>query len=208
MDAALRLFEERGYEKTTMRAVAQEAGVSLGNAYYYFAAKDHLVQGFYDRLQELHHEQAKRALGSSRSLAERWKLAELSFLDVAEPYHPFAGKFFAVAAEPTSPLSPFSKESAPARAASTALLRTVVEGSDVKADARLRAELPDLLWLAHMGVTLFWVHDLSPGQRRTRMLVQRAAPVLERLVQLSRLRPLRPSVHQLLDLVADLRALQ
>ena len=36
IDAALRLFRERGYEATTMRAIAAEAGVSVGNAYYYF----------------------------------------------------------------------------------------------------------------------------------------------------------------------------
>src|SRR5690606_28688410 len=35
--AARSLFLERGYEATTMRAVAERAGVSLGNAYYYFA---------------------------------------------------------------------------------------------------------------------------------------------------------------------------
>ena len=36
---ALRLFRERGYEATTMRAIAKEAGVSVGNAYYYFGSK-------------------------------------------------------------------------------------------------------------------------------------------------------------------------
>lgn len=37
LETAMRLFQERGYDKTTMRAIAQEAGVSVGNAYYYFA---------------------------------------------------------------------------------------------------------------------------------------------------------------------------
>ena len=51
IDAALQLFRERGYEATTMRAVAAEADVSLGNAYYYFKSKEHLIQAFYDRTQ-------------------------------------------------------------------------------------------------------------------------------------------------------------
>ncbi|CAM5596768.1 hypothetical protein STENM327S_00912 [Streptomyces tendae] len=46
----MRLFQERGYDRTTMRVIAQEAGVSVGNAYYYFAGKEHLIQGFYDRI--------------------------------------------------------------------------------------------------------------------------------------------------------------
>ena len=58
IDAALRLFRERGYEATTMRAIAAEAGVSVGNAYYYFESKEQLIQGFYDRAQVAHAEAA------------------------------------------------------------------------------------------------------------------------------------------------------
>ncbi|NEE07256.1 helix-turn-helix transcriptional regulator, partial [Streptomyces sp. SID7499] len=54
LETALRLFAERGYDRTTMRAIAQEAGVSVGNAYYYFSSKEHLVQGFYDRIAGEH----------------------------------------------------------------------------------------------------------------------------------------------------------
>ena len=206
VEAALRLFEERGYEKTTMRAVAQEAGVSLGNAYYYFASKDHLVQGFYDRMQVQHAAEAGRRLVGVRDFARRLTFTQEAFVEVARPYHQFAGRFFAVAAEPTSPLNPFSTESAPARAASTAIYRTVVEGSDVRGDARVLAELPELLWLAHMGMVLHWVQDRSPQQRRTLLLVRRTVPLVDRLVRLSRLRPLRPVAHEVLDLARDLRA--
>ncbi|WP_258725065.1 TetR/AcrR family transcriptional regulator [Cellulomonas sp. NS3] len=204
--AALALFQERGYEKTTMRAVATEAGVSLGNAYYYFASKEHLVQGFYDRIQQEHRDLALERLVGVRDFPSRLRIAEESFLEAAAAYHQFAGRFFAVAAQPTSPLNPFSAESSRPREASTAIYRAVVEGSDLKADERLLAELPELLWLAHMGVTLFWVHDTSRRQRRTRHLVRRTAPLVDRLVRLSRLRPLRPAVHDVLALVHDLRA--
>jgi hypothetical protein len=132
-------------------------------------------------------------------------LTELAFVDVTRPYHQFAGRFFAVAAEPTSPLNPFSPESATARETSTSIFRDVVAGSEVRADARVLAELPELLWLAHMGVVLHWVHDRSPGQRRTALLVRRAVPLVDRLVRLSRLRPLRPLAHEVLDLARDLR---
>jgi AcrR family transcriptional regulator len=205
VEAALKLFEERGYDKTTMRAIAQEAGVSLGNAYYYFASKEHLVQGFYDRMQAQHAAETARRIDGVRGFAERLVLTELAFVDVTRPYHQFAGRFFAVAAEPTSPLNPFSAESAPARETSTNIFREVVAGSDVRGDARVLAELPELLWLAHMGVVLHWVHDRSPGQRRTALLVRRAVPLLERLVRLSRLRPLRPVAHEFLDIARDLR---
>jgi hypothetical protein len=63
-------------------------------------------------------------------------------VDVAEPYHEFAGKFFKNAAEPTSPLSPFSEESTAAREDAIGLYRRVVDGSDVKVAKLLREELP------------------------------------------------------------------
>ena len=49
VDSALSLVTEVGYERASMRAIAERAGVSVGNAYYYFPSKAHLVQAFYDR---------------------------------------------------------------------------------------------------------------------------------------------------------------
>jgi len=54
LNTALEMLHERGYENTTMRAIAEKAGVSLGNAYHYFGSKDHLIQAFYHRLHEDH----------------------------------------------------------------------------------------------------------------------------------------------------------
>lgn len=204
VDAALDLFTEKGFAGTTMRAVADRAGVSTGNAYHYFASKEHLVQGFYERTQDAHAAAAAEAM-TTRSLAERWTASEVAFLEVNRRHHPFAGTFFSVAAQPDSPLSPFSEDSRPAREAATQIMRDVVEGSDAKMDARLRAELPELLWLAHMGVVLHWVHDRSEDQRKTTTLVRRTAPVLEKLTGLSRLPVVRGTVHELLDLTRELR---
>jgi AcrR family transcriptional regulator len=206
VDSAMRLFEEHGYQRTTMRAVAADAGVSLGNAYYYFASKEHLVQGYYDRVQDLHRDAALAALATlppqqADDVVARLLAVEHAFLDVAAPQHAFASKIFAAAADPRSPLSPFSRESTPARQASTALFATAIEGSDLAVDKVLRPRLPELLWLAHMGVVLRWVHDLSPEQRHTRALVDRAVPLGVRTLRLTRFRPVRPVVRELLELL-------
>ncbi len=206
VETALRLFRERGYDATTMRAIATEAGLSVGNAYYYFDSKEHLVQAFYDQIQELHRSAARDVLDTERDFAPRLRGVQLGWLEVAAPYHAFAGKFFKVAAEPTSPMSPFSRESAPAREASTAIYREVVEGSRVKADPELRRQLPELLWLYHMGIVLFWVHDQSPGQARTAALIERTVPLIDRLVGLSRLRVLRPITREVQRLIDEVRA--
>jgi AcrR family transcriptional regulator len=204
VETALRLFQETGYDKTTMRAIAREAGVSVGNAYYYFSSKEQLVQGFYDRITQLHEQACADVLATERDFAKRLRAVLLAWLEVAAPYHEFGRQFFVNAADPSSPLSPFSTESSPARDAQIALFRRVLEGSSAKVDPELRPELPELLWLYEMGVVLFWVHDSSAGCRRTRMLVDRTVPLLDRVIGLSRLRLLRPVTREIVQLIGDL----
>ncbi len=70
-DVALRMFREIGFEKTTMRAIAAEAGVSVGNAYYYFESKDDLVQELYVQVQAEHAAKADEALEGLKDLGSR-----------------------------------------------------------------------------------------------------------------------------------------
>lgn len=205
-DAAMRLFRRDGYDGTTMRAIAHEAGVSVGNAYYYFSSKEHLIQAFYDGIQDEHAAAAASVLAREKDFEPRLRGVLEAWLDVAAPNHEFAGQFFKNAADPDSPLSPFSDESAPARAASTDLYRRVVDGADVKIAPALREELPDLLWLLQMGFVLFWVHDRTPGQARTRTLVAQSTPVIDKLLRLARLPVVRGVVDDLVKVVAAIKS--
>jgi AcrR family transcriptional regulator len=204
--AALELFREQGFERTTMRAVADRAGVSVGNAYYYFSSKEELVQGFYDQLVADHRARALPELVGRADLADRLATTLRVWIAVAEPYREFAGRFFAVAAQPDNPLSPFSSDSYAAREAAVDLYREVVGGSTDYVDPELASELPELLWLYHLGMVLFWVHDRSAGNARTHLLVERTAPMVARLVRLSRLPVLRPLGRQVVDLAHLLRS--
>ncbi|MFV5993883.1 TetR family transcriptional regulator [Streptomyces sp. NPDC056231] len=203
LETALRLFEERGYDKTTMRAIAQEAGVSVGNAYYYFTGKDALVQSFYDRLAAEHEAAVKPVLEGDKDLAVRIRGVLLSWLDVAEPYHRFAAQFFKNAADPESPLSPFSEESVAAREAAISIHERCLRGSSTKTDPEMTDVLPQLMWLIQMGLVLFWVYDRTEGAERSRRLVERTAPIGARAITLSRFRVLRPLVRQIHDVLAD-----
>jgi AcrR family transcriptional regulator len=191
-----------------MRAIAKEAGVSVGNAYYYFDSKEHLIQEYYGRVVEAHLEAARPVLERERTLQARLRGVVLAHVDVAEPYHDFAGVLFKTAADPKSPLSPFSSESGPARERSIELFTELLEGSDAKVTKELRADLPELLWLYQLGITLYWVHDESPGAARTRLLIERTTPLVDRLVNLSRLPVLRPIARQIVTTIRELRELE
>ena len=205
LDTAMRLFRERGYAQTTMRAIAQEAGVAVGNAYYYFDSKEHLIQGFYQSAQVEHRAAVAPLLSRETDFAARLRGTLHAGVDVLTPSHAFAATFFKTAAEPTSPLSPFSAESSEPRLAAIGLFREVLEGSTAKVDAELRTDLPELLWLAYMGVILYWVHDRSPEQAKTRRLIDGSVPLIDRLVGLSRLRVLRPVTREVLELIRSIR---
>jgi len=200
-EAALALFRERGYEAATMRAIAQRAGVSTGNAYYYFSSKEELIQEFYSRNHEAHLARTRQVLETETDLAARLAGTVRALIAVLGPYHSFAATFYKHAAEPASPLSPFSPQSSPARLASIALYREVIEGSTARMGPGVRERLPELFWLYSLGITLFWVHDNSEGCARTYQLIDATAPVVAQLVSASRLPVLRGTLQDILAIV-------
>jgi len=145
--AALELFRERGYEAATMRAIAKRAGVALGNAYYYFGSKEHLIQAFYDRTHVDHVAAVGTKLDDLKDLKSRLLWVMRKKLETIEPYHRFAGLLFRSAADPNSPLNPFSPDSQPVRREATELFARVVEGAQGPIAKDLKPELPNLLWL-------------------------------------------------------------
>jgi AcrR family transcriptional regulator len=189
-----------------MRAIAREAGVATGNAYYYFGSKEELIQEFYARNHAEHTAACRPVLDAETELAPRLRGVLRALIDVQVPYHSFAAKLYKHAAEPASPLSPFSSESSPTRSAAIALYAEVIEGAHVRVPADLRDRLPELLWLYSMGIILYWVHDSSPGCAKTYRLIDSTVPLAERLIRLSRLRALNSVTRQLTTIIDDLRS--
>jgi AcrR family transcriptional regulator len=203
VDTALRLFERDGYDKTTMRAIAAEAGISVGSAYYYFASKDHLIQSFYDTVSDEHVTRALDAMRSHRDFSSRLAADLHAWIDVAEPYRLFASQFVKNAVDPNSPLSPFSPESKPTRDKVIDVHRRAFAGSTAKIDPETAGFLPDLIWMHHMGVVLFWVYDRSPGAKRSHDLVDRTSPMVARAVSLARFKVARPLFREADRLMKD-----
>ena len=205
LETALEMFRERGYDETTMRAVAQKAGVSLGNAYYYFRSKEFLIQAFYQRLHDGHVAAALPELEKEKTLKARLLTVMRTKIDTMKPYHQFAGVLFKTAAHPQSPLNPFADETDPVRQQSINLFHTVIEGTKARIPNDLRAELPYLLWVYHMGIVLFWIHDQSRGHRRTYRLIDHTVDLLDKLIHLASNPFMRPVRKQALRLIDEIR---
>lgn len=205
LNSALELLRDLGYEKTTMRAIAKRAGVSLGNAYHYFGSKDHLIQAFYHRTHEEHMTASLPVLEKESSLKARLLSVMRLKISTLEPYHQFAGVLFKTAADPHSPLNPFADDSAPVRRDSIRLFKDLVADSKARIPNDLREQLPYLLWLYHMGIILFWIHDSSAKSKRTYQLIDRTVDLLDKLISLASNPLMRPVRKRALGLVKELR---
>ena len=205
-EAALALFRERGYGETTMRLVAERSGVSTGNAYYYFKSKDHLVQGYYATSHYEHVAASEELLATETDFAKRLRGVIHAKLDVIAPYHRFSSGLFRTAADPDSPLSPFSEASRELRDEAIEFMGEVYTGSKQRVPKDLAREMPYLLWLYLMGIILFWLHDRSPDAARTYKFADRTTDVVVRLVKLASNPLLSPVRRATLKLLGELRA--
>ena len=175
LEAALGLFRKRGLEATTMREIADAAGVALGGAYYYFDSKDAIVLAYYDRTQRLCTERAREAFASTNDVRERLGAAIHTKLDVLARDRRLLSALFRSLADPSEPLSVFAPKTRDVREESILVFDEALATSPAAAalDAQARRLLALALWSMHMGVMLYFIHDPSPKQEKTRKLVDR-----------------------------------
>src|SRR5262249_37761341 len=158
------------------------------------------IQAFYERSHDEHLAAVRQVLEAESDLRARLAGVLRAKVETSMPYHRFAGVLFKTAADPKSPLNPFHEDSRPIRERGPALFAEVLEGSSLRLrHAELRAELPNLLWIYEMGIILFWVHDTSPGCRRTHRLLEHTAALVVRLIRLGNLPLMKPLIRTTLD---------
>ena len=195
LEAALAVFQERGFENATMREIAAKAEVAVGAAYYYFASKDAIVMAFYERAQSEMGPAAEAKLAGCKTLEERLRCVIQEKFDYFGPNRRLLGALSAHS-DPQHPLSPFSGATEPIREQDLALFVKAVEASKVKLPRRLLPYLPRLLWMYQMGLILYWVYDRSPEQRRTATLFEKSLQMILMTLKFAGL-PILTPMHRL-----------
>lgn len=188
---ALRLVAERGYAATTLRDIAAEAGVSVGLLYRYFPTKHAVLLALYDDLS------GEFARAASTLPEGRWRdraIAALrASLQTLGPHR--------VALQGLTPVlvgDPVDGVFAPATAFSRTrvqevFVRAVAGATDAPKGAAASA-LGHVLYLAHLGVLLWWLLDRSTRQRATTALVDLMAQLLPSIALALRLPAVRAFV--------------
>lgn len=200
LDNALSLFRQKGFDKTTMREIAQESGVALGSAYYYFKTKEKLVLDYYAITQAQADEENQRVIATTQDFKKRLDaLLTFKFTQMKDDRQ-FVSVLAKSGADPDNPVSPFSPQTQEIRQQAIQLINDVIEGSNIKVAEPLRDDLPRMLWLYQMALIFFWINDKSKGQQRTHKLKDLSINILIKLMQMSNLPLMSKLNHSMMEL--------
>ena len=168
-DTAIALIAERGFDNTTLRDVASRAKVSVGLLYRYFPSKQAVVLALYDDLSA---EQSAHAAALPRGRwRERFLFTLETSLTILGPHRQTLTALIPVLVS-NAPDGLFSGTTAFSRERVQRVYQDAVVGASDAPRAEVAAALGRLLYLAHLGVVLWWLLDKSPQQRATRALVK------------------------------------
>jgi len=165
---AIRLISKHGYESTTLRTVADSAGVSVGLLYKYFPGKRAIVIELYDRLSdEFVSRVADAKAGKWR---DRFIFTLKTSLDVLGPHRSTLAALIPVlVGDPNEGV--FAPSAALSRLRVEKVFHDAVSGATDVPAAKLASALARLLYLLHLSVILWWLLDRSPKQKATEGLI-------------------------------------
>ncbi|MFI2564427.1 TetR/AcrR family transcriptional regulator [Paenarthrobacter sp. NPDC018779] len=96
LDVAVRMFADRGFEATTMRAVAEEIGTTAPLVIYHFATKLDLYKAVFARYQHLNEERRREVLAVDTSASDAVeRIVEAFLLPTLKAQETPDGKLFA-----------------------------------------------------------------------------------------------------------------
>jgi AcrR family transcriptional regulator len=199
-DTAIQLIAARGYDATTLRDIANEAGVSVGLMYRYFPSKQAIVLALYDSLSS---EYARQA---SAMPAGRWRgrfiFALKTSLRVLEPHQVALRALTPVlVGDPEEGI--FSATTAFSRLRVQEVFEAAISGASDAPKAPMAEALGRLLYLVHLAVLLWWLLDKSSRQRATAALVSLTQQILPSAALALRLPVVRRFVISIDGLVRD-----
>jgi AcrR family transcriptional regulator len=199
-DTAIRMVSERGYEATTLREIAKEAGVSVGLLYRYFPSKQAVIIALYDELsQDFARQAASMKPGKWR---DRFLFALETSLRVLQQHRLTLRALIPVlVGDPDDGV--FADGTSFSRLRVQRVFEDAVVGSTDAPKPQLAAALGRLLYLVHLAVLLWWLLDKTPKQRSTNVLVGLTEQLLPSAALTLRLPPIRRFVMGIDELIRE-----
>ena len=177
--AALNLFQTKGFDATTTRAIARKAGIAEGTVFNYFRTKEDIALYFFE--QEVGHAVAAVRDNSrlrKASLEEKLFALVESQLEYLAPYERFIGAALLHALKPSSPLGPFSHRAMELRHRYLGFVEELIEESIPKHKQDPLAFLaPEVFWIYYLGTLLYWLYDSSEDKQNTLAFLDRSLAI-------------------------------
>jgi AcrR family transcriptional regulator len=199
-ETAIRMIGERGYEATTLREIAKEAGVSVGLLYRYFPSKQAVVVALYDELSQ---DFARQATGMKPGKwRDRFLFALETSMRVLQPHRTTLRALIPVlVGDPIDGV--FAEGTGFSRIRVQGIFEEAVAGSTDAPKAPLATALGRLLYLVHLAVLLWWLLDKTPKQRATEALVGLTEQLLPSAALTLRMPPIRRFVIRIDELIRE-----
>jgi AcrR family transcriptional regulator len=169
LEAAQKLFAGQGFEATTTRDVAREAGIATGTLFNYFATKeDILACQAHDALDRARAEFERRS-GQAASLDEALFAYVAAGLRKLKPLRKHLPALLQSALSPLAEVP--TGEAASLR---VSVVETVAQLAEKQGVRELSPVALQLAWTLYTGVLVFWASDKSPRQEDTLALLDQS----------------------------------
>src|ERR1700733_6804634 len=144
LDAALEMFQTKGFEQATMRDIAARAGVATGAAYYYYPSKDAIVLAFYQRsCVEMQPRIEGAVAAATGGLEVRLKTLIKGKPESLPPHRGVLRPPRKNGADPAHPLSPFAENNKPSRDIDVAWFRKILIDCGIRVPKDLEPHMPE-----------------------------------------------------------------
>jgi AcrR family transcriptional regulator len=179
LEAALALFQKKGFDATTTKAIARKARVAEGTIFNYFTTKEDIALYFFEK--EASHviayfEDGKRL--KKAPLEEKLFALIQRQLEYIAPYERFIGSVILQAFHPSSKLSPFSLESQALQVRYLTFVQKLFkEAQDRGEIAAVDWWMPQAFWVYYLGVLFYWLHDTSRNKENTLAFLDRTLKI-------------------------------
>ena len=173
VQCARKLFNKKGFERTTTRDIAQAAGIAAGTMFNYFATKEALAMTIVNEALD------DAATESEGRLRGDETLGEVLFAHVAvglrhlAPHRNYVGEVLETA------LSPFAGAAVCEQAQNLRVSHLETVRGLIASLGPPMAQAPSVLtmhlyWTLYLGVLSFWAADESPNQEDTLVVLDQS----------------------------------
>ena len=173
IECARKLFNDKGFEQTTTRHIAEAAGIAAGTMFNYFPTKEALAMTIVEEALDEAGAEFEGRLRGDETLDEALFAHVAIGLRHLAPQRNYVGEVLETA------LSPFAREPVCEQAQQLRVNHLETVGELIGSHGQPTALLPDVItmhlyWTLYLGVLSFWAADESPNREDTLVVLDQS----------------------------------